>query len=936
MYELQTGTDQEDPRFMSQDRVMAYLQSQGLLSSRRVSLQQQSHSHHRNGSGNSDSYGMATGTLSEAQQAAMFRAMMGMQQQGTEQRAPGQMSAQDPGIWLSTAGAGEGGRMPNGQLPQRKQSIGLSDIEYDYSLGPSSAPPSAARNESNRSEGQAEYRFGGSDGMHAPQTAPNLDQANSYLELQQLQQMPGSQFSVYRSPHMFPANISPGPSPLLAPQQIFPVPGNEMETYQLQHMSQAQAIAQAQFQAQMQMHSQQSTPASNRSGFRNNLAVEAMVRRHSHQRNASSASSYAGSVQGLEGLEDQFLSVTGLGQFTENPAEGYEASALGEKEASGLFEENFVDMDAELENDESIAASKGSTAEESDATGATSVKAEPVFGIWTTFERDEQKLLQGNLWQAQVDSTESASNTGSTANFTDQILFAEPSPMLNSAMDTAATGVMIAETPQTGPQRMTSLDTSGASEFSRRMNSMSSTRTPSSSSSVSASNNPALHVASNTAGRAPPTRSTTLDSNDGFPMPPFQTHSASSPGSGGSRSNSPIPPFNQPRRVKTLSGPQAKPHSPPQLFIPDGSSPSPSVKVAPLYPSRMLMNQSAGLPARVDGSTGYTHQPGQMTLGIPTGGNMAGHPGSGSFLSPIGPGGPSINIVPSTPTSGLREARGIWEKLAIQAQRDQRAQHEQPNSSIQASAGTIPAPQGPPRRASHAGIYVPVTVDESNPVSVQESGRGLPYSSDMSNLPTQYGLPSHIMVAPPLRQRTRSEGAISAMISDIGMHDLQQQWLQQTQSDVSIDPRMLMGESAISSQSSTPGIGSAGMDVQGMVYMGANGVPVYVPRHGVVPGPEAMGANFIVTNDGRRMSFDSRLERASALLGPQAGDSSAMRLEGGRPVNVKQEDFDDFLTSMMVTGEERDQLRVSAAGQHRRQVKSEDWGRPAHMVDPSR
>jgi hypothetical protein len=140
----------------------------------------------------------------------------------------------------------------------------------------------------------------------------------------------------------------------------------------------------------------------------------------------------------------------------------------------------------------------------------------------------------------------------------------------------------------------------------------------------------------------------------------------------------------------------------------------------------------------------------------------------------------------------------------------------------------------------------------------------------------------------------------------------------------------------MSSQSSTPGPGSDSTDMQGIVYMGANGVPVYVPRHGVVPGPEAMGANFIVTNDGRRLSFDSRLERATALLGPQTGDSSAMRMEGGRVVNVKQEDFDDFLTSMMVTGEERDQLRVSVPGSHRRQVKSEDWGRPAHMVDPSR
>lgn len=858
----------------------------------------------------------------------MFRAMMGMQQQGPQPLVPAQMAAQDPGIWLPNAAGGGGPSLQHTQLAQRRPSIGLNDLKYDYSLGPSSAPLLAARNEPNHMDMQANYRFGNSQAQRsgAPQTAPHLDQANSYLELQQLQQIPENQFSVYRSPHIYPNNISPGPSPLLVPQQIVPLSVDDMEL-------QARAIAQAQFQAQMQLHSEQSSPALNRSGFRNSLAVEAMVQRHRHQRNSSAASSYAGSVQGLEGLEDQFLSVTGLGQFTENAAEDHEGSDFGERKASGLSEEKFVNMDPLEENDPSVAATKGSTTEESETTGEMSAQAEPVFGIWTAIDGNEQKISQGNLWQAQIDSTESAAHSGSTANFTDQILFAEPSPMMTTPMDSTSSEMVSMQLQQTGPQRMTSLEISGASEFSRAM---SSTRTPSSSSSISVPNNPALREASNSAVHAPPSRSTTLDSNDGFPMPPFHTHSASSPGSGGSRSNSPVPPFNQPRRVKTLSGPQAKPHSPPQLFIPDGSSPSPSVKAVPLFPSRMSNNQAAGLASRADASTGYTHQPGQMTLGIPTGGNMGGHPGSGAFLSPIGPGGPSINIVPSTPTSGLREARGIWEKLAIQAQQNQRAQHDQPNASVPAPAGTIPAPPGPQRRASHAGIYVPVTVSEGASLPTQATGQDFIQRDHMTNLPGQYGLASDMMVVPPFRQRTRSEGAISAMVDDNAMRDLQQQWLQHAQSDVSIDPRMLMGESTMSSQSSTPGVGSAADDMQGMVYMGANGVPVYVPRYGVVPGPEAMGANFIVTNDGRRLSFDSRFERASALLGNQNGDSSGVRLEGCPAVNVKQEQFDDLLTSMMANPAARDQLRVSVAGQHRRQVKSEDWGRPAHMVDPSR
>lgn len=931
LYELQTGAHQEDPRFLSQDRVMAYLHSQGLLSSRQDSFQGQPQAHLRNGSDNSEfKYDMPAGTgpLSEAQQAAMFRAMMGMQQQGPQQRVPAQMVAQDPGIWLPNAAVGGGPSLQNTQLPQRRPSIGLNDLEYDYSLGPSTAPPLVARNDARHMDGQAHYRFGDSHGRGSgtPQTAPHLDQADSYLELQQLQQIPGNQFSVYRSPHIYPNNISPGPSPLLVPQQIVPLSVDDMEL-------QARAIAQAQFQAHTQLSSEQSSPAFSRSGFRNSLAVEAMVRRKSHQRNSSAASSYAGSVQGLEGLEDQFLSVTGLGQFTENVATGYEGSDSSARAASGISEEKFVNMDSPEENVPSVAATKSSTAEESDTTGEISAQAEPVFGIWTAIEGNEQKISQGSLWQAQIDSNESAANSGSTANFTDQILFAEPSPMMTTPMNSTGSESTSAQLQQSGSQRMTSLETSGASEFSRAMSAI---RTPSSSSSISVPNNTALCGASNSTFHAPPSRSTTLDSNDGFPMPPFHTHSASSPGSGGSRSNSPVPPFNQPRRVKTLSGPQAKPHSPPQLFIPDGSSPSPSVKAVPLFPSRMSSNQGAGLAARADASTGYTHQPGQMTLGIPTGGNMGGHPGSGAFLSPIGPGGPSINIVPSTPTSGLREARGIWEKLAIQAQQSQRAQHDQPNASVPASAGTIPAPQGLPRRASHAGIYVPVTINEGAPLPTSATGQDFIHRSDMTNLPAQYGLASDTMVVPPLRQRTRSEGAISAMVGDNAMQDLQQQWLQQAQSDVSIDPRMLMGESTMSSQSSTPGVGLAAGDMQGMVYMGAHDVPVYVPRYGVVPGPEAMGANFIVTNDGRRLSFDSRFERASALLGEQSGDPSGVRLEGGPAVNVKQEQFDDLLTSMMANPAGRDQLRVSVAGQHRRQVKSEDWGRPAHVVDPSR
>lgn len=953
MYQLvQTGAGQEDPRFMSQERVMAYLQSQGLLSAQvgegNPHDQQPPGQQHTNP--DTGGFPVVHGTLSEAQQAAMFRAMWGMHQQQPDahQKGPPHSSAQDPGIWLADDGDGAQEQMQNNGPLHHDQAMGLNDIEYDYSIGPSTAPPSLNNpNFVHMHQDMSGYRFGQGDASESqtPQTAPIQGYAHDFsLEMQrQQQEMLGNQFSVYRSPHLASTTISPGPSPLLAPQQIV-VPVSELagESLDLQQLGRNQALAQAQYQAQMQMHGHHGGSVSTPSGFRNNLAVEAMVRRHSHQRNSSAPSSYAGSVHsGLEGLEEQFLSVTGLGQFTENaaesydnPADDYETSDFGGKEASGLLDvEQFMDMDGGVENIHSVIASKGSSGDESDLMNAISVKEEPVFGVWTTVQHGEDSPTQdGNLWQEQVDSGIGLPD--------EQIMFAEPS-LVNAARSASGLGDRYSPAQHmTAPHRMiAALDASGTSEFGRRMNSVSSTRTPSTSSSISASNNPGRRTASplnNTTdgtGRALPTRSTTLDSNEGFPMPPFQTQSTSSPGSGGSGSNSPVPFFSQPQRVKHLSGPQAKPHSPPQLFIPDTSSPSPSVKPAQLYPSRGGLKEGARAMSR-ESTSGYTHQPGQMTLGIPTGGNMGGHTGSGSFLSPIGPGGPSINIVPSTPTSGLREARGIWEKLAIQAQKDQHAQHHQSGLSDQ-PAGTIPAPQGPPRRASHAGIYVPVTIDEGIALSNQAANQVMPPQPPPVHH-AQYGLPAHMLVTPPLRQRTRSEGAISAMVSEFGMQDLQEQWPERKQSDKSIDPRMLMGESAISSRSTTPGMGPSLVEMQGMVYMGPNGVPVYVPRQGVVPGPEVLGANFIVTNDGRRLSFDSRLERAPALFGPDASDP-ATGPESGRPgTHVKQEDFDAFLTSMIVPGDNGAQLKAAPSGPHRRQVKSEDWGRPAHMVDPSR
>ncbi|KAI5450516.1 hypothetical protein NCC49_002973 [Naganishia albida] len=924
MYQLlQTAPAQEDPRFMSQERVMAYLSSQGLLSAHAGDgnvHEQSRHDQHRRHSHKGET--PMVGPMSEAQQAAMFRAMMGMQQQQPDVRHNfPSYTAQDPGIWLADDGNPGQDRST---APSQDPVMGLNDIEYDYNIGPSTAPPSLHNPHFvHTAQDISGFRFGqpGASETQTPQTAPIQGYTHDFSLEMQRQQMLGNQFSMYRSPHLGGTNISPGPSPLLAPQQLVAV-GDLASDFDLQQIAhnQAVAMAQAQYHAQLQMQGSQGVS----SGFQNNLAVEAMVRRHSHQRNASVPSSYAGSVHsGLEGLEDH------LGQLT---ADGFEGSDFGGREAHGLDVEEFVDMDGGVESVPSVEASKGSSGDASGPpTNATSVKEEPIFGVWTTVQREEEAPAQeGNLWQAQIDS--------GVGLVEQQIIYAEPSSLPILTGDSMGQTDMPPPTADVAaPLRViAALDTSGTSEFGRRMNSISSTRTASSSSSLSASNNLLVRTASplngnsSATGHALPNRSSTLDSNDGFAMPPFPTRSTSSPGSGGSEANSPAPFFNQPRRVTTLSGPQSKPHSPPQLFIPDTSSPSPSMKPAQLYPSRGGLKE--GMPGHGrQGSSGYTHQTGQMTLGIPTGGNLGGHHGTGSFLSPIGPGGPSINIVPSTPTSGLREARGIWEKLAIQAHQNQHAQKHQ--SGLSDASGTIPAPQGPPRRASHAGIYVPVTVNEGTAGTGTSGNQAA--AQPPALLPAQYGLPTH-MLPPALRQRTRSEGAISAMISESGMQDLQQQWLEQQRSNESVDPRMVMGQSAMSSASSAVAIGQDLGDMQGIVYMSPDGTPTYVRRQGVVPGPEALGANFIVTNDGRRLSFDSRLNRAAALYGPGANGLAGSNQEDARSgAQVKPEEFDAFLTSMIVPGNEGAQLGVSPGMPYRRQVKSEDWGRPPHVVDPS-
>ncbi|KAJ9118618.1 hypothetical protein QFC22_003838 [Naganishia vaughanmartiniae] len=958
MYQLQREAElpgEADLRFMSQERVMSYLQSQGMLSAHAMGSMQ-SGSFQRYGTPDAaGTYPLMPPGLSDAEQAAMFRAMMGMSQQqsGRQQStSANRYNGQDPAIWLADAGV-------DGRVQQqytsadagRHRSPGMQGREYDLNV-PTTAPPAFnhldLRRMSHDYQLYGNYRQDNDSEGQTPSTAPAYNLSNEFMAMQQQQhhhhqQATGNQFSDYRSPHLLSTVVSPGPSPLLAPRQIGQVHprGVGHDSFEMQR-AQAQAFVQAQTQLQAQVQYQQGPSTQYEANLGNNLAVEAMVRMHHHHRNSSGASSYAGSVHsGLEGLEDQFLSATGLGKFGEITAEDYATSDFGGREASGLLDvEQFVDMDGGAGHAHSIASvgSDAGSGQIDTLPAAAQIGSEPVFGVWTTTQNSQSPVQDEPLWQTQVDAEMHASPASASGRPLGEVtMYADPLPLSSSRQNSSSDNMhMQARQQQHAPQQiMAALDASaGISEFGKRMNSMSSTRTPSTSSSLSVTNQTIARTVSPLSGphngpmRASPTRSGTLDSADGFAMPPLPPQGTSSPGSGGSRSNSPVLPSHQPRRVKTLSGPQVKPHSPPLLIIPDTSSPSPSINPVPLYPNRNNAAPEGGKNAL----SGFLHQPGQMTLGIPTGGNAGGPTAGGSFLSPIGPGGPSINIVPSTPTSGLREARGIWEKLAIQAQHDQRAkQQQQGESNSGTSSATIPAPQGPVRRASHAGIYVPLTIEEEVAMANGVKSSALP-SQGQDAGPQAFRAPT--LITPPFRQRTRSEGAIHAMISDFGLSNTRQQLLEHRPSDESIDPRMLMGASGMSSGSSTPGFPVGNADGAGVVYMGPNGVPVFVHAQGVLPGPESFGANFILTNDGRRLSFDSRLERASVLMGSNTNNPASMWDKV--PRNIKQEDFDNLLTSMVAPGDERGRLGVGAPRQHSRQVKSEDWGRPAHVVDPQR
>ena len=178
-----------------------------------------------------------------------------------------------------------------------------------------------------------------------------------------------------------------------------------------------------------------------------------------------------------------------------------------------------------------------------------------------------------------------------------------------------------------------------------------------------------------------------------------------------------------------------KPQSPPALIIPSQPSPSPlqpivTTTAAPgsdTAPGGIhLPSRNNSMGARVVGGGGLL-PPANPALEHLTG--MAG-------ISPIGSStdGPMIYIQPSTPISGLKDGRGIFEAAIRRAegmgQQDQRNQSRpmQPQQGQPQDGFSVPPPATHPLSRSNSNEQYARQVDRGNNNGEQQQGRG--YGAD--------------------------------------------------------------------------------------------------------------------------------------------------------------------------------------------------------------
>ncbi len=531
------------------------------------------------------------------------------------------------------------------------------------------------------------------------------------------------------------------------------------------------------------------------------------------------------------------------------------------------------------------------------------------------------------------------------------VIYAEPTPMsatLHGAFPPLDSGPSV-QTPQYGQAPAPSqaqpvaqmaphlFDGNRPSEFARRMNSEASEMSISNESEPSSRQNSLANKSSMQFGGSAP-HNMSYHQNMGRPGQQDGRRST------GSLGGFPYPQFPGVAQA-------SKPQSPPQLIIPESPLPTAGTIKKP--------SQRASFAPPPQPSLNTLLPPANPHL--PYGAHLPN-------MSPIGPGGPSINIVPSTPTSALKDnVRGIWERMAMQAKgvQQQPANSAQPQRQPSMLASQ---PMGE-RRASHAGVF-----DQSAEVDFEAL---LQQVGAMGNDTLGHTVPGTAPSAMPVfqfnqetmrpalrapgqvqRQRSRSESYMTAILPELDTamsHEQLMKLMMGQQGDGvvggygpggdvdmsgsamvsvsgspgSIDPKVLNPMDTSHSAHGSPYIGALNGQQQGNAYhlqldqfgqpSVANSAPPWQTTH-VVSGPEAFGANFIVANDGRRIPFES-MYKAGGLFPNQA--ESSMR------TSIAHSDVSSDGGGAGGGGDMAmyDMMPTSPRSGHRRAVQSEDMGR---------
>jgi hypothetical protein len=549
------------------------------------------------------------------------------------------------------------------------------------------------------------------------------------------------------------------------------------------------------------------------------------------------------------------------------------------------------------------------------------------------------------------------------------VIFAEPSSLSGSLSGGFPTGnrqqFEAPQAPASGarPSHIAPhvFDANGPSEFARRMNSEASEMSFSNDSEASTRQNSLAHKTSLTFSQHA-SYAQTPNMAQGLAT---SRHSMESPAPTASRG---LVDHKRPSSQMGFPYPQfpgvapnnGKPQSPPQLIIPDSPLPSSAATQA------SQQNQQQAPPS----------QPALNTLLPPANPHLLHGAGFGG-ISPVGPGGPSINIVPSTPTSALKDnVRGIWERMASQASHAMGSSQNQAHATgnkLQEDAFLASVPMGEGRRASHTGVFGETaelnfeTLLQQSTISHDAGERPVPETAPAVHSAFNFAPPPTNLRAPgnAQRQRSRSESYMTGMLPNFDLALSQEQFkmmmgitddqmggfhqmagmglgngMEMSDSAVasvsgspsSIDPKVLNPMDVNHSNHSSPYVGpmdntahvqfESTMTTGPYKHMLASSAPPWQTSH-VMAGPEVYGANFIVTNDGRRIPFDLSYKGGGII--PNQAESSIRSSIAHSDVSSDGGNTSDVA---MYDGSSSSPGRL----RHRRAVQSEDMGRPVRWA----